>query len=608
MKSILTIIAIAISSLGISQALPFDFEGGPGSVDFVDFDGGTATIEANPLPMGENTSPFVAKIVRDGGAPFSGSKVTLAAPLDFSMENSLSMKVYTTAPVGTPVNFKLEAAGQGPTELVVETTVSGAWETLTWDFSGAPAVYTDVVFMFDLGTVGDGSETSTFYFDDVAQFEDENVLAQLDLPVTFEDELVDYTLIAFEGAVSQLVVDPTDASNMVVETFKPEGATPSGGTTIGTNNGFATLIPISLTDSKMNARVWTPSAGTIVRLKIENSNNNTQTCETDAVTTMDGAWEVLEFDFANEGTGTAALEFGLNNGWVYNKASMFIGFGTAGSASAPVSYFDDIQFGPADGVVDPELDQIDLPVTFEGSTTDYAVSDFGGNSSSLVVDPTDATNMVIESIKTSGSELWAGTTIGTPEGFASDIPFTSDNTKMNVRVWSPTAGIPVRLKVEDSDDDTHTCETQVLTTVAGEWETLEFDFANEAADTPTLAFGLGEGWEFNMASIFFNFDVSGTDEAYYFDDVMFGAVNSIGILDLTNVKAYPNPAENEWIVSTDKTTILSVDIRDITGKQVILKEVKSSMVEIDASLLTQGVYVATIVTSSGTGSLRLIKE
>ena len=95
------------------------------------------------------------------------------------------------------------------------------------------------------------------------------------------------------------------------------------------------------------------------------------------------------------------------------------------------------------------------------------MTDFGGNLSSLVVDPMDGNNMVIQSIKTDQAETWAGTTIGTPAGFASDIPLTLVHSKMKVRVWSPEAGTPIRLKVEDSNDPTHTCETEVNTTVGG---------------------------------------------------------------------------------------------------------------------------------------------
>jgi hypothetical protein len=52
---------------------------------------------------------------------------------------------------------------------------------------------------------------------------------------------------------------------------------------------------------------------------------------------------------------------------------------------------------------------------------------------------------------------------------------------MNVRVWSPTAGIKVRLKVEDHND-THTVETEATVTTASGWQTLEFNFANQVAE------------------------------------------------------------------------------------------------------------------------------
>ena len=117
---------------GSSLALPLDFETTPITTDFVDFDGATATVVANPQSGGSNTSATVAQIVRNGGQVWAGSKLTLANNLDFSTQGGISMKVYTTAPVGTTIKFKLE--GTGETEVDVLTTATGAWETLTWDF------------------------------------------------------------------------------------------------------------------------------------------------------------------------------------------------------------------------------------------------------------------------------------------------------------------------------------------------------------------------------------------------------------------------------------------------------------------------------------------
>ena len=95
------------------------------------------------------------------------------------------------------------------------------------------------------------------------------------------------------------------------------------------------------------------------------------------------------------------------------------------------------------------VSQIDLPVTFDASGIDYTMGDFGGNVSTLAADPSDASNTVIEVVKTQGAEEWAGTTIGTATGFATAIPFTASNSKMSVRVWSPSSGLPIRLKVEE---------------------------------------------------------------------------------------------------------------------------------------------------------------
>jgi hypothetical protein len=92
---------------------------------------------------------------------------------------------------------------------------------------------------------------------------------------------------------------------------------------------------------------------------------------------------------------------------------------------------------------------------------------------------------------------------------------------MNVKVWSPHAGIQVRLKVEDAADPTRSCETEATVTTASGWQTLTFDFANPAAGTAALNLA----FTYNKASIFFNFGVTGAvagERTYYFDDLAFG--------------------------------------------------------------------------------------
>jgi len=165
--------------------------------------------------------------------------------------------------------------------------------------------------------------------------------------------------------------------------------------------------------------------------------------------------------------------------------------------------------------------QMDLPVNFEGVAFEYGVIGFdGADASTIEVDPTDATNTVVKVIKSNTAQTWAGTTVTAPAGlgFATPIPFTATQTQMSVRVWSPDAGIVVRLKVEKHNVPTMSVETDAISTVANGWETLIFDFANEG--TGTAALNLSSIYD--KASIFFNYGVNGAtagEKTYYFDDV-----------------------------------------------------------------------------------------
>ncbi len=341
MKFLLSFILCFSLSFSFSQSLPIDFEGDITTQDFVDFDGGIAEVIPNPISSGINTSATVAKITRDGGAIWGGSKIELAENLDFTSQNVITMNVYTTAPIGTTVKFKLE--GDGETERDAQTTVSGEWETLSWDFTGAPSNFNTIVFMFDFGNVGNGSESSTFFFDDIGTLFGG---LQIDLPVDFETEGVNFTVTDFGGNQSSLVTDPTNPANTVIQSIKTEEAATWAGTTIGTPAGFATFIPLTLTNSIMTVSVWSPKAGTPIRLKVEDANDPTHTCETETNTTKDGEWETIEFDFTNQAPGTESLSVGLSMGWKYNMASIFFNFGTEGAdAGAQTYYFDNVIFG-----------------------------------------------------------------------------------------------------------------------------------------------------------------------------------------------------------------------------------------------------------------------
>jgi hypothetical protein len=175
--------------------------------------------------------------------------------------------------------------------------------------------------------------------------------------------------------------------------------------------------------------------------------------------------------------------------------------------------------------VTSDLEQIQLDIDWEGDVVDYDVSDFGENSSSLDVDPDNSANTVLKTVRSVNAPTWAGTTLSTPCGFAAPIPFDIDNNVITVKVYSPVAGAVIRLKAEDHLDPTHSVETEATITDANTWETLTFDFTNEATGTAAINYD----YTFDMLSIFYNFGVDGAtagEQTYYCDDVTFGGQSS----------------------------------------------------------------------------------
>ena len=611
---------------------------------------------------------------------------------------------------------------------------------------------------FNFGATG---TTETYYFDDVMMATPTGP-AQIDLPVTFDLQNVDYTLTDFGGNGTVLGSDPTNPINTVAITLKDATAQLWAGTTIGTNLGFANAIPFTATNRKMTIRVYSPDAGIPVRLKVEVHGQPTQSVETEAMTTVANAWETLTFDFNNQVTGTAAF----NTAYAYDMASVFFNFGTDGAtAGAKTYYWDDVMMyvptvsnlptlpvtyddptinyamvdfdggvttlmanpfpgginntanvlqmvknagqvwggskmtlasavdfsngstfkmqvysnrvncpvlfkleGPGGAFVErtayttvanawqdlswdftgaasnlytdlvfiydlgvmgdgsanftfyqdsirltsgggSSLNQIDLTVTFDSANVDYTLTDFGGNVTVLGADPVNAANNVAITTKTSGAQLWAGTTIGTNAGFANVIPFTATNRKMSVMVYSPDANIPVRLKVEVHGQPTQSVETEAMTTVANAWEYLTFDFNNQAAGTAPF----NAAYAYDMASIFFNFGTDGATagaKTYYWDNVMLG-VPTIGIENPLSslVIVYPNPVENVLAVNLPSSLDnqnLSYSVTDMTGRAVMSG--KLTQTQLNVKELNSGIYSLQIQTSYGAINKRFVKR
>lgn len=158
-----------------------------------------------------------------------------------------------------------------------------------------------------------------------------------------------------------------------------------------------------------------------------------------------------------------------------------------------------------------------LPLNFENTNIDFAWGGFGGAGAAVVDNPDiTAGNMsarVVELNKSNGSEVWAGAFLPL-EG---PVDFSAAS-KIFVNVWSPRAGIPVILKLEDAVDADINVEVTANTTVANGWHQMEFDFSG--AGDLTLPY--------EKVVIFFDFGTAGMDENFYFDDISLDPDNSGG--------------------------------------------------------------------------------
>jgi len=415
--------------------LPITFESPTVDYTFGNFGGGNVTIINNPQSSGINTSSRVGRMVKNPPEVWGGSVITLGDPIDFSVNKVFRMKVFSPR-VGAKVLLKVENLTNGGISFEREatTTVANTWEDLVFNYAAINTAesYQKVVLIFELGIPGDGSANFTFLFDDI-RLTNQLPTSLLTLPVTFDLPGVNYAVTDFGGNQSVDAVDPSNAANNVKKTTKPNGAETWAGTTIG--SGFTSAIPFSATATQMSVRVYSPAAGLPIRLKVEDRNDNTRSVETEKVTTVANAWETLVFDFANQATGTAAL----NLAYTYNMASIFFNFGTAGDGK--IFYWDDITFLPVN------VAGIALPLDFESTTLVYTFTNFDGGDATVINNPQSSgintSSKVGRMIKNAG-QVWGGSWIG----LASPIDFSTLRT-FKMKVFSPRVGAKVLLKVEN---------------------------------------------------------------------------------------------------------------------------------------------------------------
>jgi hypothetical protein len=259
--------------------------------------------------------------------------------------------------------------------------------------------------------------------------------------------------------------------------------------------------------TKVHLDVWSPGGSTNFQVHLVNvdsdslsgpgqTTNNTGGTDhaTGAKTIAAGTWTSLDLDLSGDfGPPGAPARLGL--------VKLF-------TSDAGVFYVDNLYFyRPAPFAA----------LTFDDAAVTYTATGFGGAYGFLAPDPAGATS-VMALVKTAGAETWAGVTISTGAGLTvTPVPFTSTRKSLTMKVYSPAAGTPFLMKLENPADGTASVEKQVATTGANAWETLTFDFGSPSGGAVDLA------KTYDKLSVFPAFGTGGgaADTTYYVDDIAF---------------------------------------------------------------------------------------
>ena len=135
---------------------------------FGDFNGSFTQAIPNPDATGANTSATVAENTVPANVAFAGVNFAVETNVDISAQKGFTMTVWSPV-ANTPVLLKLENATTGVNaERAATTTTTGAWETVSFDFSTEGDLTFESVTIFMNFNVQDPA-TQTYYWDNLEQ-------------------------------------------------------------------------------------------------------------------------------------------------------------------------------------------------------------------------------------------------------------------------------------------------------------------------------------------------------------------------------------------------------------------------------------------------------
>jgi len=482
------------------DATDFDltFQTDPGA-SVGSFDAVLTTISNPDFDNALNPSCQVGQIDRSGSALFANNQFEFDAKFDFNANAGFKLKVWSPV-AGTNVLVKLEDKADAGinTEVGAVTTSASAWEELTFDFaSGESGKYDKIILFFELNT----NTTETYYIDDFMLYgtggggatctpETTQSLDATDFDLTFQTD--PGASVGSFDAVLTTISNP-DFDNAVNPSCQV-GQIDRSGSALFANNQIEFDAKFDFNaNAGFKLKVWSPVAGTNVLVKLEDKADAGINTEVGAVTTTASAWEELTFDFASGESGK------------YDKIILFFELNTN---TTETYYIDDFMlYGTGGGGGSLAT----FPLDFEDGVTIFNA--FEGATVTVIDNPQTTGNpssKVMELVKPTGVPFYAG--INSDQILNGPSIDLANGFIFKVKIWSPKAGINVRMRLEQEPGVTDPPAYEIFQTLgnANEWVTLTFDFSSQAMSSYVYTrLVLNTDWDTDPAG----------GETYYIDDI-----------------------------------------------------------------------------------------
>jgi hypothetical protein len=353
-------------------------------------------------------------------------------------------------------------------------------------------------------------------------FEDEITILipeKATLPISFDGENTNYDAEVFGGAEFE-VVDNPDPSGSNPTVTKVGAVTNSGAAFEGFY--FDLGAPINLTTNKsISMNFWSDEPISVL-LKLE-----------------EGTGAAIEATASHGGTGWETIIFNFSSSNSYSRFTMFVdGPGT----TAGTFYVDDItQIEtpplPCTAETAESLNAADFNLTFQ---TDQTANITADNATFAWISNPDFDNTVNPSCKVAEyvrnpDELYPNHQIN----FTSPLSFV-DNAGFKLKVWSPTAGTNVTVKLEGGVVK----EVTKPTTTASAWEELTFDFGDNVTGNTKIV-------------LFFNVGTN-TPGTFYYDDFKLYPRSGGGACTVETTESL-NVSDFNLTFQTDQTAKITPD-------------------------------------------------